>query len=113
MSCRSCQKEFKIDVEDTAFYEQMQVPPPTLCPECRLIRRMIFRNERTLYKRKCDLCHEDKIFMYPTDAPFPVYCHDCWYSDKWDPEQYAMDYDFNKTFFEQFLELRNAVPRCG
>ena len=117
MSCRSCQKEFKIDVEDTAFYEQMQVPPPTLCPECRLIRRMTFRNERTLYKRKCDLCHEDKIFMYPTDAPFPVYCHDCWYgispAGEWNPKSYGRDYDFNQPFFEQFLELRNAVPRCG
>ncbi len=90
-----------------------QVPEPTWCPECRLIRRMTFRNDRSLYQRACDKCGQDKIFMYPADAPFPVYCYACWWGDDWDAKEYAREYDFSKPFFDQFLELRNAVPRCG
>lgn len=33
--------------------------------------------------------------MYPADAPFPVYCYECWWGDGWDPKSYARDYDFN------------------
>src|SRR3989344_5905629 len=113
VTCQSCKKDFQIFPEDREFYNRFHVPLPTVCPECRMIRRMTFRNERALYKRACDLCHAEKIFMYPADAPFPVYCYQCWWSDMWDPKSYGRDYDFSKNFFEQFLELRDAVPRCG
>jgi hypothetical protein len=45
------------------FYEKVSpifkgrkysIPTPQLCPECREQRRISFRNERKLYKRKCD-----------------------------------------------------------
>lgn len=113
ITCNNCKQDFEIYSEDREFYERFGVPEPTWCPECRLIRRMTFRNERTLYKRPCDLCHAEKIFMYPADAPFPVYCHACWYGDSWDPKSYGRDYDFDKPFFNNFLEMRDAVPRCG
>ena len=112
-TCKNCAKSFTIEPDDFGFYEKMQVPPPTRCPECRFIRRLTFRNDRALYKRKCDKCGADKIFMYPADAPFPVYCWQCWLSDSWDPKSYAREYEADKPFFQQLLELRNAVPRCG
>ncbi|MEK7616363.1 MAG: hypothetical protein AAB420_04120 [Patescibacteria group bacterium] len=112
-SCKNCNQSFEIFPEDREMYGRFEVPEPTWCPECRMIRRMTFRNDRALYKRKCDKCGADKIFMYPADAPFPVYCYECWWSDSWDPKSYGRDYDFSKPFFDQFLELRNAVPRCG
>jgi len=111
--CQNCKKEFVIEPDDFAFYEKMKVPAPTWCPECRLIRRMAFRNERSLYKRKCDFCQKDIFSMYPTGSSFPVYCHECWWSDKWDPMSYARDYNFNKSFFEQFKELYNSVPKVS
>lgn len=49
--------------------------------------------------------------MYRPDVPFPVYCHDCWWSDKWNPLSYGRDYDFNMSFFEQFAALQRAVPK--
>ena len=52
--CQNCKSEFTIEPEDFVFYEKMKVPAPTWCSRCRLIRRMAYRNERTLYKRKCD-----------------------------------------------------------
>jgi hypothetical protein len=51
--------------------------------------------------------------MYKADADFPVYCHDCWWSDKWNPLDYGRNYNFNISFFEQFAELQNVVPRLA
>jgi hypothetical protein len=111
--CQNCKQGFTIYPEDVDFYRKMDVPPPTFCPECRLIRRLTFRNESTLYKRKCDLCGEEKIMMYPADTPFPVYCKPCWWSDKWSGQDHARDYDPTKPFMAQLGELLRAVPRPG
>ncbi len=112
-NCQNCKQDFIIEPEDFKFYEKIKVPPPTWCAECRLIRRMVWRNERSLYKRKCDLCKKDIFSMYPARTPFPVYCHDCWWGDGWDPLSYGRDYDWNKSFFDQFNKLYNSVPKVS
>ena len=111
--CQSCQKEFTVEPEDFEFYENIKVPAPTFCPECRLQRRLSWRNEITLHHRKCDLCGETMISIYHQDSPYKVYCHKCWYSDKWDISKYALDYDFTKSFFQQFVELHQKVPQLN
>ncbi|MFA6392791.1 MAG: hypothetical protein WCW54_01750 [Candidatus Paceibacterota bacterium] len=111
--CKTCEKEFEIRDEDLVFYEQMKTVPPIYCPECRMARRLMFRNERILYKRPCDLCKENMITLYTPDAPYKVYCSKCWWSDEWNPKDYAQDYDFSKSFFEQYKELQAKVPRLG
>lgn len=105
--------DFIIEPDDFSFYEKIKVPPPTFCPDCRSVRRMASTNERILYYRKCDLTGEKILSMYPENTTFPVYHPKEWYSDKWDPYQYGMDYDFSKPFFEQFLKLRNKVPKMA
>ena len=112
-NCQTCKKDFEIRKEDLVFYEQIKVPAPLYCPDCRAQRRIAFRNERTLYKRVCDLCKKDGISLYPNGTPFPVYCQKCWCGDKWDPTIYGQDYNKNKSFLEQFAELKNKVPRIG
>ncbi len=116
--CQACKQAFQIDAEDFAFYEKAKVPPPTFCWKCRLARRLQWRNEKSLYKRACDLCKKNVISMYRPASPaggpgssFPVYCHDCWWSDNWDPTKYGRDYDFGVPFFEQFRRLQNTVPK--
>ncbi|MBI3626963.1 hypothetical protein HY224_02875, partial [Candidatus Uhrbacteria bacterium] len=104
-ACQNCRTNFEIAPEDFVFYEKMQVPPPTWCPECRAQRRLAHRNERNFFNRKCDLCHKDMIAMYDADAAFPVYCQECWWSDKWDATSFGVEYDPNKTFFEQNHKL--------
>ena len=111
--CQNCKNQFTIEPDDFAFYEKIKVPAPTWCPPCRLQRRLSWRNERSLHKRICDLCRKDIIAMYPQDVTFPVYCRECWYSDKWDGTQYGREYNFNKPFFTQFKELQNKVPRVA
>jgi len=112
-TCQNCQKDFTIEPEDFNFYEKIKVPLPTFCPWCRLIRRLAWRNERTLYKRKCDLCQKSIIAMFSDSVSFPVYCRECWYGDGWEATIFGRDYDFSKTFFEQFKELQKVVPRLA
>lgn len=109
-SCQNCKQNFQINPEDFAFYEKIKVPPPTWCPECRMIRRMSFRNERFLYRRKED--HEGKeiLAMYSPEAPVRVFTLDYWNSDNWEPMDYGRNYNFSRTFFEQFSELLQKVP---
>jgi len=111
--CQNCKLNFEVTQDDMGFYGRIKVPPPTFCHMCRQQRRMAWRNERTLYKRTCSLCNKDIISMYSQSVPFPVYCIKCWYSDKWEATDYALDYDFSKSFFSQWKELSQIVPRIG
>lgn len=111
--CQNCKRDFQIEPEDFEFYAKIKVPPPTFCPECRLIRRMMFRNERSLYKRKCDATGKEIVSIYSPDKPFKVYDQKYWWSDNWDPMEWGREYDFNKIFFEQFKKLFNEVPKAS
>ncbi|MBI4652946.1 hypothetical protein HY750_01710 [Candidatus Kuenenbacteria bacterium] len=108
--CQNCQQKFIIEPEDFEFYEKIKVPAPTFCPECRIQRRMTWRNEASLYKRKNDFSEENIISAISSDKSFKVYDYKTWWSDKWDPMDYGMDYDFFRPFFRQFRELLEKVP---
>jgi len=111
--CQNCKQSFAIDPEDFGFYEKMQVPPPTWCPECRMMRRWIFRCDRGLYRRPESINNTEIFSGMPPEATMPVYSLDYWDSDAWDPLSYGRDYNFSRPFFEQFLELMYAVPWPG
>ena len=111
--CKTCNKEFEIRDADLVFYEQVKTVPPLYCPDCRMARRLVFRNERTFYKRPCDLCKKEFISVFSKDSEYTVYCYECWWSDAWDPKSYAKNYDLTKPFFEQFKELIKETPRLG
>ena len=119
-TCRQCSTPFPITDKDMEFYEKMspvfggkkyQIPTPTLCPDCRQQRRLSFRNERKLYKRKCDVTGRDIISIYSPGKPYIVYHPDYWWSDAWDPLDYGRVFDFSRSFFEQFREMIWEVPR--
>jgi hypothetical protein len=112
-TCQNCSAGFAIEPEDFDYYKKLQVPSPTFCPDCRLQRRLAFLNVSHLYHRMCGLCHNDVISVYRADLPYKVYCQTCWWSDQWDPLEYGRDYDFSRSFFEQFKELWRSVPLLG
>lgn len=109
-ACQNCKKDFTIEMEDFNFYEKIKVPAPTFCPECRMVRRLMWRNERSLSKRECGFCEKSIISMY-SDVSVPAYCTDCWNGGNWDQFQNAKSYDFSKPFFEQLKELFQINPR--
>lgn len=119
MLCLQCKTPFSVSDQDLQFYDKISpvingkkypIPSPDHCPQCRVQRRMAWRNERTLYNRKCDLCQKSIISIYHPDTSHPVYCPSCFVSDQWDGLSYGRDYDFNTPFFSQFAALQKTVP---
>src|SRR3989338_8264242 len=112
-SCKTCQNNFLIDSEDIAFYEKMAVPPPTRCPACRAQRRMAWWNEHNLFRKHDALTGKETFSTYPEHAPIKIYEHDYWWSDACDAMEYGREYDFSRSFFEQYKELLHTVPRSS
>ncbi len=127
-TCTLCQQGFIIEDRDLQFYDKVSpvfagkkypVPSPVHCPDCRQQRRLAFRNERKVYNRTCSLCQKSFISIYSPDKkpksgePLPVYCNPCWWSDSWDQTSYGRDYDFSRSFFEQWHDLWESVPKLG
>lgn len=73
----------------------------------------MFRNERVLYKRNCDLCGKDMVTIHAPEKHLIVYCPKCWWSDDWDDGAFFLDYDPNKHIFEQMKELQKITPHMG
>lgn len=109
-ACQNCKNEFSLDDADITFYEKIKVPPPTWCPACRLIRRMLFYNQRKLFRRRNEESGRNIFSSMPPTAPVKVYEPGFWRSDKWDPMSYGRSLDFSKPFFVQLLELFRTVP---
>jgi len=121
-SCRECWAKFEITNKDLEFYDKIsptfawkkhRIPSPTICLDCGIQRKMMWRNERKLYKRKCDLTWKPIISIYSEDKPYKIYDTDEWLKDGWDAMDYGQDFDFSKPFFEQLNNLRIQVPRLS
>jgi len=120
-TCRNpwCKQSFEITQTDLTLLDKLSpvigdkkfpLPPPTLCFDCRLQRRMAFYNSRTLYKNRCAKTGAPIVSVYSPEKPFTVYATDVWYSDQWDPLSFGQEVDFGKPFFEQFSALMKKVP---
>ncbi len=109
-NCQNCKTDFVIELEDFQFYEKIQVPPPTWCPECRAFRRHSFWGEKTLFRKKESREGKETFSSYSEKSPIKIYERDYWWGDGWDPMTYGREYDFSKNFFKQFRELMLAVP---
>ena len=118
-SCTCCHTSFQIEDRDLAFYESISptfdgqrklVPPPTLCPLCRLQRRLSFHNLIFVYPQKSAFSGKKLISMWPTSANIPVYDNDEWWGDGWDPCASGGNIDLTRPFFDQLRELRTVAP---
>ncbi len=89
------------------------LPFPTLCPEERQRRRMARKNDHHYFRRTCDKTWESIISTYHSSLPWPVYSVKAWRSDAWDALQYAQEIQRDKSFFSQYKELHNKVPKIA
>ena len=112
--CQQCGKEFKITAEDIEFYKKLQVPPPTLCPDCREQRRAGHRISYLpiFYKKSCSAPgHTEKIIsFYPESNPIKVYDDKYYFSDQWEATEFGVDYDPEKDFFEEYNKFVLRIP---
>ncbi|MBI1812939.1 hypothetical protein HY285_05705 [Candidatus Peregrinibacteria bacterium] len=118
-SCSNCAANFEITPDDLAFLQKLSpqigertfaLPEPTICPDCRLQRRMSWRMERCLYFRTCDATGKKILSVISLESPFKAFYHEAWYGDTWNALDYGRPYDFSRPFFEQFAELMRQVP---
>jgi len=121
-TCAVSGTEFAVFQSDLDFYNKISpsfdgqkfpIPTPTLCPEERQRRRLVFRNERNLYRRTCDASGKQIISIYSPDKPYKVYDQKIRRSDARDPMDYGREFDFSKTFADNFRELIGVVPRLA
>lgn len=117
-----CWTSFEITDRDLEFYDKVSpvfndvkysIPSPKLCPDCRQQRRLVWRNERSLYKNTCHATGKNMISNYSPDKSFKIYEASEWWSDKWDALEYGRDFDFSRNFFPQFKELIGDVPKMS
>jgi len=120
--CKNCKKRFEIVEDDLKFYKKVSpvlqkktflIPPPTLCPDCRTQRRMLWRNDHHLFKRRSNLSGKPILSFYPPRDLFVVYSYKEWWSKEWSALDYGDTFDFSRPFFEQFQELIKKTPLPG
>lgn len=110
-NCQNCKKEFILGPDDFSFYQLMKVNPPELCYQCGISRVESLRNERVMYWRNCESCGTKTMSLYHSNSPYVVYCHACWWGDKWEGLDYGVDYDPSRPLIDQINELQAKVPR--
>ena len=112
--CKECGKNFKIMAEDIEFYKKLKVPPPTLCPDCREQKRAGYRINYLpiFYKKSCSVPgHTEKIVsFYAENNPVKVYDDKYYFSDQWETTEFGIDYDPEKSFFEEYNKFALKVP---
>lgn len=109
-NCQNCKKDFTIEVDDFSFYAKIKVPPPTFCPECSHQRRFAWRNTHSLYSRPDSVTGQNVISIYSPEKQLNIVDQKYWWSDAWDPFDYGFEYDFSKTFFDQWKHLYSTIP---
>jgi hypothetical protein len=109
--CQNCKGNFIIEPEDFVFYEKIGVPAPTFCPECRMQRRLSFRNQNNLFKVKDAFTGKEIFSLVPPDSGIKVITQEEWFSDSWNAMDYGVDVDFSKSFLSQIFELHKEIPQ--
>jgi hypothetical protein len=118
-TCKNCSETFTIDQSDEDFIAQLSsqfeylpipIPLPTHCPLCRLNRRLAFRNMNFIsWGEEFDT--KERLFtFYPGGAPFPILSNERWWKEDYAVPVPEEKFDASRSFFNQFLALRNQVP---
>lgn len=118
-NCQKCGQSFNFTDDEKQLLKKIypviggrayEIPEPNLCYHCRLQQRMAWRNDMNLYERRCDKGGKKLISMFRPDSDLVVWDKELWWQDDWDARDYGMNFDFNRSFTEQFGELIRKVP---
>ena len=77
--CENCKKSFLILGKEIEFLNKKGISIPIECFKCRQDKRLAMRNERNLYKRKCNKCNQDMVTTYAPESPYIIYCQKCFW----------------------------------
>lgn len=78
--CIECSKNYRIIIDELAFYRRMGIPIPRTCPECRHIKRVKARGPNRLWHRKCMKtgCQNEFETSYAPEREEIIYCESCY-----------------------------------
>lgn len=118
--CKWTWEDFPIFKKELEILEQIapifdwvkySFPLPEISPRARAIKRMLWRNERWLYKRKCDLTGGNVLSVYSNDYEWKVYNVSDYNSDKWDRVKYELEFNENENIKDTIGKFFNNVPK--
>lgn len=76
--CKTCGKNFKVVAAEHAFYQQVGLPAPVVCSDCRHKKRASLRNPRSLWSRACAECAAPIQTSYSPERLERVLCEKCY-----------------------------------
>ena len=74
---------------------------------------MSFRNERHLYRRRCEVSGKDLISAFSPRGGYKVVSPEVWWSGGLDSLRFGRSYDPSRSFLEQLGELTLEVPHLS
>ncbi len=78
LRCEATGKPYRIVEPEFRFYKRLKIPLPRVCPDVRHARRLLQRNPRVLWERKCQECQQEMMTSYAPSRPEKVYCEGCY-----------------------------------
>jgi hypothetical protein len=78
LTCRDCEKNYRIISQELKFYRQLGVPPAQICPDCRYEGRMKKRPPLQFWKRKCTQCQEETMTTFSPQKTEKIVCKKCY-----------------------------------
>ena len=100
IQCSDCKRAYRIIPQELQFLQQMNLPLPRMCPDCRRTERLKYRNKSKLYERHCGCagaksanglyansaehfhaagaCPNEFETSYAPERPEIVYCEQCY-----------------------------------
>lgn len=109
--CRFSGNKFYVRSEDMEFYKKIRVPLPTVSPVERTRQLLAFDNAYYLFRHTSAITQKPLVANFTPQSPYKIYEHDIWYSDRWEPFEYAKPFDGARGFFAQYQEFQKSVPR--
>ncbi|MBU0529123.1 hypothetical protein KKF86_05120, partial [bacterium] len=77
--CKECGKNYKVIKQELNLYKHIDLPPSSLCSDCRYLELLSWKNPRKLHNRKCNKCGIDMESTYAPNRPEKVYCEECYF----------------------------------
>ncbi|MFA5855240.1 MAG: hypothetical protein WC846_03075 [Candidatus Gracilibacteria bacterium] len=81
LTCKTCQKPYKIISQEEILYQKIGVNKPKECYECRLKRRFNARNPYKLWERQCAKCGSPLFTSYSPERKDIIYCEKCYLAE--------------------------------
>lgn len=76
--CECCGRSYRITQKELVFYQEIPLPIPRKCFECRHGERLTRKNPRKLWERPCATCGKAIQTTYGPERPERVFCASCY-----------------------------------